>query len=146
VLLLALGLGGVCVVSALLAAALGRAAGWQADGTMSSDASAWLGAGSIAIGAAMGLLVMLAPAARTLQGFGASVLIASALRMLAGLTFGLGFYFIAGPQPRVFFAALLIAGLLSIVVETAWAVRTIHRMSSTRPGAAPSGDLGVTGA
>jgi hypothetical protein len=146
VLLLALGLGGTCVVSALGAAAIGRAAGWQPDGTLPSDVSAWLGAGSIAIGAAMGLLVLLAPAARTPQGFGLSVLIASAFLMLAGLGFGLGIFLIGNPQPRVFFAALLIAGLMSIVVETAWAVRTIQRMSSTRPGSDPSGDLGVTGA
>lgn len=48
-------------------------------------------------------------------------------RMLLALTAGLGTYLLAAPDGKTFWISFLVAGLVSLIAETAWAMRTLNR-------------------
>lgn len=48
-------------------------------------------------------------------------------RMLLALAAGLCVYFLAAPDGRTFWFSFLAAGLVSLMAETAWAMKTLNR-------------------
>jgi hypothetical protein len=129
------------VVSVLVGGAAGIAlaqvAGWSASGPVTIAQSGTYGALSVALGAALGLALLWPASSRTARKFGLMVLASSTTRMLVSLMAGIIAFFVAKPQPYVFFTSLGAAFLLCLVVESLWATAAIRRAAIAKPTSPP---------
>ena len=89
------------------------------------------------LAAAVGLDVLYGATGRKVDRLGFAVLASSMARMLTALSLGLAAHFIASPDGRTFWTCFLIAGLLALMAETVWVIRTINLQSSTLTGVVP---------
>lgn len=132
---LAPGLAASVLVGGFAGIALAQVAGWNTAGPATIPQSATYGALSVALGAALGLALVWPASSRTARKFGLMVLAASTTRMLISLLAGIITFFIAKPQPYVFFTSLGAAFLLCLVVESLWATAAIRRAAAAKPTA-----------
>lgn len=125
------------LIGGLTGIGLSQVGGWTASGATSVQQSAAYGALSVALGAAMGLALLWPASSRTARKLGLMVLASSTTRMLVSLMAGIIAFFIAKPQPYVFFTALGAAFLLCLGVESLWATTALRRVTHGKP-ATPS--------
>ena len=90
----------------------------------------WMLAGIVGLG------VLYGATGRRIDRLGFAVLASSMARMLVALSLGLAAYFVAAPDGRTFWTCFLIAGLLALMAETVWAIRTINSNPMPLPGVA----------
>lgn len=88
------------------------------------------------LAAIVGVGVLYGASARKIDRLGPAVLASSMARMLTALSLGLAAYFVASPDGRTFWTCFLTAGLLALMAETVWAIRTINSNPSPLPGVA----------
>jgi hypothetical protein len=142
---------GMCIGAALLAgAALGIGLAMM-SGWASGEATSVLKAGVMAlttwlIAAAFGAIVLVGATRSDAMNLGMGVLAASMARMLVALMLSLGVYFVAAPDGKTFFSVFLASGLVALMAEAGWGVRTLQRLemdsvTTSRAGApAPVGE------
>ena len=119
-------------VSYLAALRLGPLISPEVAGT--EQAAAW-GAASVALGAIVGLLVVLPPSIRMPAKLGMGVLIASGARLLFMLGNALAVLLLLKPAGAALFSAVGIGGAWCIFLEAAWATRFLNRATQARSGA-----------
>ena len=88
------------------------------------------------LAAAVGGGVLYGATGRKIDRLGLAVLASSMARMLTALSLGLAAYFVASPDGRTFWTCFLVAGLLALMAETVWAIRTINSNPMPLPGVA----------
>lgn len=114
-----------CFFGPLLAFGLGQMAVWG-DGTAATlRAPAILAAVAWVFAAGIGLALIIFTSRGKVAKLGFPVLAASIIRMFLALGLGMLLFFTTNCEPRTFWASFLITGLAILVVETAWAVRTL---------------------
>jgi hypothetical protein len=121
---------GQVVAAAVLGSFLGLgvayAAGW-AGGDLQALAIASLVAMLVWVGASiLGVLLLSVNTQHQLSRIAPGVLASSTTRMLVALAVGVLLFFVLSLEGRTFWTSFLLAGLLALVAETAWAMRTIN--------------------
>lgn len=120
---LIVGLIGACAAGGGLGVAMGRL---KPDGGDAVE-GAMLGVAPVVLAAALGVFVLAAPASRTAQRLGLSVLLASSVRLLTSLAMMLAAFFLVRPSPAPFFTAFAVGAIGCIGVESLWAVAALRR-------------------
>lgn len=105
------------------------AAGWTSEGATTAQ-SATYGAGSVALGAVIGLSLLWPASNRTSRKLGLMVLASSTTRMFTSLMAAVVILFVMKPQPFVLFAALGAAFILCLVAESVWATSALRRAAA----------------
>lgn len=120
---------GGCVAGSLLAF------GWGilANGTSPQVASAaaimgcavWLFASGLAV------IALTAITRGELDKLPMAALFTSGARLMLAITLGCLVYFSSTPDAKTFWASFLLAGLVSLVTETAWTIRALSMLNSS---------------
>lgn len=130
-----------CILfGAMLAFGLGVSAGFATQPLAAK--AAVLAAVSILIGAAHGLFVLVLAARQAIERLPMLIVASGVIRMFVALAVGLTLYLILTPEGKTFWAAFLIGGLLSLLVETAWGLSAVRRLFPATP-ASPSPESGA---
>jgi hypothetical protein len=125
---------------ALLAFGLAASAGF-APLPLAAKAAA-LAAICILIGSAHGLFVLVVAARQSIERLPMLIVASGLIRMFVALAVALAIYLILNPEGKTFWASFLLAGLLSLLVETSWGLSAMRRVFPAAP-ASPSRDSGV---
>lgn len=121
-----------CILGPVLGFGLGQLAVWG-DGIASTHRSSAILAGVAWVFATgIGLGLMIYASRGKVANLGFPVMAASIVRMFAALTAGLVLFFTANIEPRTFWASFLITGLAILLVETAWAMKTLTANQNLR--------------
>ena len=121
-----------CIFGPLLGYGLGEMAVWG-DGTAATlRPSAILAGVSWVFAAGVGLGLMIYASRGKVANLGFPVMAASIVRMFVALAAGLILFFTAKIEPRTFWASFLITGLAILMVETAWAMKTLTANQNLR--------------
>lgn len=127
------------IVGVVVACGAGAAAGAFLAST-DHPAAAWqpalLGAVPVAVGAALGVGVLLPASARTVRRMGMSVVAASAARLLTALAVMLAIFLVLRPPATPFFGAFVSGAAGCLIVETLWAAAALRRPVTS--GATPA--------
>lgn len=129
---LALGLAASVAASYFAGGYVGARLATDASGL--AQGAAW-GAGSVGLGALVGLLCVLPPGVRTAARLGTGVLIASAARLLFLLAMSVVVFLVVKPKGESLFGGVAVGGALCLFFETAWATRYLKRAVLSRSGA-----------
>lgn len=140
-------IGAALMVGAALGIGLAILSGWGADGVSGALKAAVMALTTWVIGAVFGAIVLVGATRSDAMNLGMGVLAASMARMLVALMLSLGVYFAAGPDGKTFFSVFLASGLVALMAEAGWGVRTLQRLeidsvTTSRAGApAPAGEM-----
>jgi len=108
---------GACLIAGIAMGFVGVAAGW--NDAPGAALSAGLGAATILIGSLVGVMVLWVIGRADQGAVPGAVMACTTARMIIGLGLALAVYLLAKPESRTFFGAVLAAGLLGLIVETA---------------------------
>lgn len=123
-------LAGVCllavVCSEVVAFGLGRFNVWAEHEAL--ILAALLSGAVVLAGLVNGLVVLTVGVRNTPERLPMLIVAAGVVRMLIGLFVGLAVYLIVRPEGRTFWFGFLIAGLVCLMVETAWGLAGTRRV------------------
>jgi hypothetical protein len=131
---------GTLVALLIVAVGLSYAAGMRLGPVITPEApgiqaGAMWGAASVALGALVGLVMVIPPSIRMPGRLGMGVLIASGARLLFMLGMAVVVLMLLKPAGGALFGAVGCGGVLCIIFEAAWATGYLRRVSKVRPGA-----------
>lgn len=119
-------------VGGLLGLGLATAGGWHSVTsswtplqTVAAAAGCWI------MAALIGLILTSIISKCEARKIPTAILVASAVRAGVALFDGLFVMFIYKPDPKTFWAAFLLCGLLCLVIETAWAMLVLRRVNAS---------------
>lgn len=126
-----------CKVAALATAGVAVALGIATWGQDAFAAS--IGAGCVALAAWVGVPILRAARSKAPNQIPMFILAASSARLMLSLILGLIAFFVVKPVALPFWGAFLAAGLIGLVIETAWVVSALKKYNASVPAGAAAG-------
>ncbi len=120
-----------CLAGGALAVGAGIAGQWAGSDAQALVIAALTPTAVWLVGAAVGLILLTSMSQGQRVRLPIGVMASSTARMLIALIVGVILYFLMTLDGRGFWTAFLLSGLLCLVVETAWAIRTINAGRAT---------------
>jgi hypothetical protein len=102
------------------------------QGAVGTTRSAVMGVAPVALGALVGLLMLLPPGTRTIRRLATTVILAGSARMVVALITGVLLFFVLHPDAIPFWISLLAAALLCLAAEAVWGVLSLRHAGEER--------------
>lgn len=102
---------------------------WAGGDVSAIGRAAALAAAVWAISALAGLGILVVASARQTDRLGMAMLASSMSRMLLALLIGLPLFLVVHADGKTFWTCFLLAGLLALAAETAWALRQLSLLT-----------------